>query len=150
MGAPKNFYNAVDLEKFGLNNLDKRLAPVPTVSDEGKVVEVVEGELSYVDIEDRLVPAPTAADEDKILGVVDGELAYIDDANYVPLFLTGTLTAGQTSLTIEDEGITLNAIVDIYTDVFGVDPTNVVVTNGSITITFDAQASDLNVKVVIL
>ena len=150
MGAPKNFYNAVDLEKFGLNDLDKRLVPVPTESDEGKVVEVVEGELTYVDIEDRLVPAPTAADEDKVLGVVDGELAYIDDANYVPLFLTGTLTAGQTSLTIEDEGITLNAIVDIYTDVFGVDPTNVVVANGSITITFDAQASDLSVKVVIL
>lgn len=150
MGAPKNFYNAVDLEKFGLNDIDKRLVPVPTESDEGKVVEVVEGELAYVDIEDRLVPAPTAADEDKVLGVVDGELAYIDDANWVPLFLTGTLTAGQTSLTIEDEGITLNAIVDIYTDVFGVDPTNVVVANGSITITFDAQASDLSVKVVIL
>lgn len=150
MGAPKNFYNAVDLEKFGLNDLEKRIAPVPTVSDEGKVIEVVEGDLAYVDIEDRLVPAPTAADEDKVLGVVDGELAYVDDANYVPLFLTGTLTAGQTSLTIEDEGITLNAIVDIYTDVFGVDPTNVVVTNGSITITFDAQASDLGVKVVIL
>ena len=121
MGAPKNFYNAVDLEKFGLNDIDKRLVPVPTESDEGKVV-----------------------------GVVDGELAYIDDANYVPLFLTGTLTAGQTSLTIEDEGITLDAIVDIYTDVFGVDPTNVVVVNGSITITFDAQASDLSVKAVIL
>ena len=150
MGAPKNFYNAVDLEKFGLNDIDKRLVPVPTESDEGKVVEVVEGELAYVDIEDRLVPAPTAADEDKVLGVVDGELAYIDDANYVPLFLTGTLTAGQTSLTIEDEGITLDAIVDIYTDVFGVDPTNVVVVNGSITITFDAQASDLSVKAVIL
>lgn len=150
MGAPKNFYNAVDLEKFGLNDIDKRLVPVPTESDEGNVVEVVEGELAYVDIEDRLVPAPTAADEDKLLGVVDGELAYIDDANYVPLFLTGTLTAGQTSLTIEDEGITLDAIVDIYTDVFGVDPTNVVVVNGSITITFDAQASDLSVKAVIL
>ena len=150
MGAPKNFYNAVDLEKFGLNNLDKRLAPVPTVSDEGKVVEVVEGELAYVDIDDRLVPAPTAADEGKIVGVVSGELAYVDDANYSPTILTGTLTAGQTSLTIEDEGITLSAIVDIYTDVFGVDPTNVVVANGSITITFDAQASDLSVKVVIL
>ena len=150
MGAPKNFYNAVDLEKFGLNDIEKRIVPVPTAADEGKVVEVVEGELAYVDIEDRLVPAPTAADEDKVLGVVDGELAYVDDANYVPLFLTGTLTAGQTSLTIEDEGITLSAIVDIYTDVFGVDPTNVAVANGSITITFDAQASDLSVKVVIL
>ena len=150
MGAPKNFYNAVDLEKFGLNNLDKRLVPAPTAADEGKVVEVVEGELAYVDIDDRLVPAPTAADEGKIVGVVSGELAYVDDANYSPIILTGTLTAGQTSLVITSEDITTSSIIDIYTDVFGVDPTNVTVANGSITITFDAQASDLSVKVVIV
>lgn len=150
MGAPKNFYNAVDLEKFGLINIEKRIAPVPAAADEGKVVEVVEGELAYVDIDDRLVPAPTVADNGKIVGVVNGELAYVDDANYSPTILTGTLTAGQTSLVILNEDITTNSIVDIYVSVFGIDPTNVVVAAGSITIIFDVQASDLSVKVVLV
>lgn len=46
MGAPKNFYNAVDLEKFGLNDIDKRLVPAPTAADNGKIAKVSNGEWS--------------------------------------------------------------------------------------------------------
>lgn len=63
--------------------------------------------------------------------------------------LTGTLTAGQTSLTISDTAITADSLIDIYTDKYGVNPTNVVSAAGSVTLTFEAQTSDLNVKVVI-
>lgn len=61
--------------------------------------------------------------------------------------LTDTLTSGSTTLTISDASITATSTIDIYTDVFGVQPTNAVVTSGQIVLTFLAQNSDLSVKV---
>lgn len=61
--------------------------------------------------------------------------------------ITGTLTAGQTSLILQNVAITESSTIDYYTDIFGVSPTNSVVTNGQIVLTFDAQSSDLGVKV---
>ena len=61
--------------------------------------------------------------------------------------ITDTLTAGQTSITLSDASITTASTIDIYTDVFGIQPTNAVVATGSITLTFLAQASDITVKV---
>ena len=61
--------------------------------------------------------------------------------------VSGTLTAGSTSLTLSDASITTTSTIDIYTDVFGIQPTNAVVATGSITLTFLAQASDITVKV---
>lgn len=59
----------------------------------------------------------------------------------------GTLPAGETSITLNSAAITTNSTIDYYTSVFGVNPTNVSVINGSVTLTFDSQASDLGVKV---
>lgn len=61
--------------------------------------------------------------------------------------LTDTLTVGSTSVTISDSAILTTSTIDIYTDTFGVNPTNVVVTTGSITLTFEVQQSDVVVKV---
>lgn len=58
-----------------------------------------------------------------------------------------TLQAGQTTVTITDSAITANSVYDIYTSVYGLNPTDVTVATGSITLTFDAQQSDLEVKV---
>jgi hypothetical protein len=58
-----------------------------------------------------------------------------------------TLTAGSTSITISDNTIFTTSTIDIYTDAFGVNPTNVVVSTGSIVLTFEAQQSDVGVKV---
>lgn len=62
-------------------------------------------------------------------------------------YLTGTLTAGETTLTISDSSITSDSIIDIYTNVYGVSPSEVSVASGSITLVFDAQETDLGVKV---
>lgn len=62
---------------------------------------------------------------------------------------TGTLTAGSTSITLSNANIHTSSILDFYTDTFGVDPTGVTVDEGSVTLTFEAQASDLGVKVII-
>lgn len=61
--------------------------------------------------------------------------------------VTGTLTAGSTSLVLSDSSITTSSTLDIYTTTFGVNPTDVVVASGSVTLTFDALGSDLGVKV---
>ena len=61
--------------------------------------------------------------------------------------LIGTLTAGNTSLVISDSSITTNSVIDYYTDTFGVEPTDITVAAGSVTMTFEAQQSDLGVKV---
>ena len=60
---------------------------------------------------------------------------------------TATLSSGSTSVTIADTSIKENGLIDIYTDVYGLNPTSVVVANGSVTLTFDAQESDVQVKV---
>ena len=64
--------------------------------------------------------------------------------------LTGTLTAGQTSVTISDESIVAGAVIDIFTDVYDVKPTNVAVTTGSITLTFVEQGADIYIKVKVM
>lgn len=58
-----------------------------------------------------------------------------------------TLTAGETSVTIEDERITENSILSIFTSVFNVVPTNVVAEVGKVTLTFYALEYDLEVGV---
>lgn len=64
-----------------------------------------------------------------------------------PTTITGTLTAGSTSLVLSNSAITTDSTIDIYTDKWGVNPTDVVVAAGKVTLTFEAQAAALNVKV---
>ena len=61
--------------------------------------------------------------------------------------LTGTLTAGEASITLTNSAITTDSKFDFYTSIYGVSPTNVAVAAGSITLTFDAQETNMNVEV---
>ena len=61
--------------------------------------------------------------------------------------LVRTLTAGTTSLTISDIGITSTTTPLIWTSNPLVAPTNMVVASGSITLTFEAQQSNVDVLV---
>lgn len=61
--------------------------------------------------------------------------------------VTGTLLAGATTLVLSDASITSTSTLDVFTDAYGVSPTNMVATTGSVTLTFEAQESDLGVKV---
>ena len=63
---------------------------------------------------------------------------------------TETLTAGDTTITITDSQIAIGSTIDIYTDVYGLEPTNVAVTAGQIVLTFDAQGVDIHVKVKVI
>jgi hypothetical protein len=61
--------------------------------------------------------------------------------------ITGTLEAGQTTLALQDAAITDDAMYDLYTDTYGVNPTAVSVESGVITLTFEVQSSDVGVKI---
>lgn len=63
--------------------------------------------------------------------------------------LTGTLLTGATSITFQDPSISTSSTIEIFTDTFGVNPVSVTVGSGTMTITFESQAADLGVKVVI-
>lgn len=52
-----------------------------------------------------------------------------------------TSTSANTVYTFTDARITANSVVDVYTNIFGVSPSNVVLANGSCTVTFPAQSS---------
>lgn len=62
--------------------------------------------------------------------------------------LTGTLTAGSTSITISDSSITASSLIDVYNDA-GVGWESITATTGSVTITFEAQSADMAVEVVV-
>lgn len=67
------------------------------------------------------------------------------------IVLSGTLTAGQTSITFTNATITASStLANLWISVFGVYPTNIVITDGSITLTFESQSSDIGVKVRII
>lgn len=66
-------------------------------------------------------------------------------ASYVEL--GGKLLAGDNTLTFNNECITVGSIFEFYTDTYGVNPTDVSVTDGTLVLTFDAQQNNLKVKV---
>lgn len=61
--------------------------------------------------------------------------------------IKSTLVAGNTEVTITDERITADSALTCYTSVWGVNPTKVEVSDGSVTLTFYAQSADLEVGV---
>ena len=122
------------------------------VSSEGVAYKDSTVAITLDNIENDLV----ASDNTKFRFATDGEgnYGYLDSSNvFIPFNknkeLLGVLRAGETSLVLTDNSITTNSSIDIYTDVYAVNPTNVTVENGSITIEFKAQTTDVGIKVVI-
>ena len=90
---------------------------------------------SYNDLTDT----PTIPENLSDLNNDEGFIGFTD--------LTGTLTTGNTTLTISDAAIKTTSTIDIYCSEYGIQPTNASVSTGSITLTFLAQPSDITVKV---
>lgn len=64
--------------------------------------------------------------------------------------VTGTLSAGSTTVTLSSNAITSTSLLAPYTDTYGINPTNMVATTGSVTLTFEAQQTSVGVAVVVL
>ena len=65
-----------------------------------------------------------------------------------PTVVTGTLTAGQTSVTLSDASIVATSYIDIFT-ADGTPYTGVAQSVGSVAVTFEAQVADLAVSAVV-
>ncbi len=87
------------------------------------------------------------------MDIPTGDIYYYDGSDFTKVKdglpyveVSGTLTAGQTSVTLSDVAITASSTIDIYTD-GDVDYVSATPGTGSITITFEEQQTDLGVKV---
>lgn len=83
----------------------------------------------------------------KKLGIDEiGRIATIVDSikDKQPIKIPFTLTAGDTTVTIETEALTETSFIDVGTEIFGINPTNMEIDDGDIVLTFEAQASDLD------
>ncbi len=93
-------------------------------------------------INDSSTSASTVWSSDK----TNTELATKEDA---PTILTSTLSIGSTSLTFSNAAITTTAMYDVYADKYGLTPTDITITTGQAVLTFEAQSSNVSVKLVI-
>lgn len=112
-----------------------------TVAEDGTLSAPGGGTSDYDDLTDKPQINGVTLSGNKSLADLGIEKAAVE--------VTGTLTAGQTGITLSNVAITTSSTIDIYTDTYGVNPTGVTVANGSITLTFAAQASNLGVKAVV-
>lgn len=64
--------------------------------------------------------------------------------------LTETLAAGATTLNFTNDAITDDSLIDVFTSVYGVSPTEIVYNDGTLTMTFDEQNEDIIVKVMVM
>lgn len=92
-----------------------------------------------------------------ITGVDEGAAFNINGSSYTIWYLveenfnelkdiTGTLTAGSTSITLSDNSITTSSTIEVFNDL-DIPYNSKTLSTGSITLTFDAQQSDMVVKV---
>lgn len=88
---------------------------------------------------------------DDVQAAID-ELKDDIDAIVVPAssfeIVRGTLTAGQTSVALTaSKAVAATALIDVFADVYGLNPSAVSVAGAVVTLTFAAQASDVAVAV---
>ena len=151
----KKIFGAINEVKNNIDNLPKPIVLKGTLGTGGTISTLpMDGS---ADIGDMYIVSTAGTYDSHACDV--GDMFYCitktDSANtwaYVPsgddyIEISGTLTAGSTSLTLSDASITASSTFDIYTDTFGIQPVNAVVATGSITLTFLAQASNISVKV---
>ena len=93
--------------------------------------------------------------EDNLVAALEDTYNYLNGR--IGKELTATLTAGATTLTFTDSAITTNSTIYIESSVYGLSPNSILMYdpntylegNGGLRITFDAQSSDVEIKVVI-
>lgn len=123
-----DYFTEEDIASLNIPSVDQTYNPDSKNAQSGKAVAEA---------------VATKADKTEVNQIKD------DLANKEPLHkvLSATLVTGETSLTFTDAAITDNAMIYIYTNVWGVQPSAVEQSGNTLTLTFDAQSEDLGVKV---
>ena len=136
---------ALDL-KFNTADIDSALSSSSENPVQNKVINTaLAGKVNTSDIDSSMSASSENPVQNKVIK------AYVDSATggVVDTVVSGTLTAGQTSLALTNAGFTSTAVIDIFTDIQGVNPTDASLASTTLTLTFDEQATDLHVKVYI-
>lgn len=66
-----------------------------------------------------------------------------------PKTLTATLSASSTTISFTDAKISSDKMIDVYTNMPGLNYTGISVSGTTLTLTFDAQSTDVLVKILI-
>lgn len=108
----------------------------------------------------QLPSASTLDGTEVVAGVQDGATKKITTQAIADLasggggsgftIVTGTLTAGSTSLVLQDASITTSSLILYGSEVMGVYPTNMVASTGSLTLTFEAQQASIGIAVIVI
>lgn len=69
--------------------------------------------------------------------------------NAVGTTVSGVLTSGETSITLESPVIKSDSLIDIYTNVFGLTPNSVSSGDGYVNLNFTAQSDDVTIKLIV-
>lgn len=94
----------------------------------------------------------------------DGTVSFVDETVYTQVgdsfgagdvnnmtsrlnIIRATLSAGNTQVVVSNGLITTDSILSFYTSVYGLNPSEVLVEDGSVTLKFDAQETDIEVGV---
>lgn len=142
--------SAVKVSGAGLETGDFVInSNVPCIVKGGVLTVLAGGGLSNVTAQDvtydNTVSGLTATDVQDAIDEVVGELSNID--TNVSTYVSGTITAGNTTITLTDLSILTTSFIDIYFNDKLLAPTAVTVSAGSITIDIDAQATNTDVAV---
>ena len=105
---------------------------------ETKVADNIKRRIESMNLQEYVFRVVVAEEEILVMNK-DGSQAYVE--------VDGILLAGTTTITLTNNAITTDSKFDFYTSIYGVSPTNVAVAAGSITLTFDAQETNMNVEV---
>ena len=137
---------ALDTTAQTVTGAINELKSVDTSLD-GRVSALEQGGGGGITVDSAMSDTSENAVQNKVIkAYVDGKATYVmgETAN-------GTITAGNTSLTLNFTEVTIGATshINVYTLPYGVVPTNVTYTEDSVTVTIPVQNSDTGISVVV-
>lgn len=142
-----NLANEITARQNGDSALDTRLTTAENniASAQGNI-STITGRVGALETKVGSGTLDTTAQD--LIGAVNEIVSELPSGSDVEV-VRGTLTAGQTSvvLTATEQTIGATTLIDVYTDTFGVNPTAVTINGNAVTLTFDAQATDVAVAV---
>ena len=143
-------YGVGDSSKYGHLKVTDTYKTAPAAGTTGLSLSAKAGNLMYEELKSGVGIELTQAQYDALPASEknNGDY-YITDGSLYPdtKVLTQTLVTGNTTVTFTDAMLTSTALVDVYTDRFGVDPVNMTSSTGSLTIEFPEQEYNVVVKI---
>lgn len=110
----------------------------------GGSTEILAANVSYDNTTSGLVATSVQAAIDE----VQAEVAAIIVPSSTFEIVRGTLVAGQTTVALQaSKNVSSTALIDVYAETYGVNPSAIAVATDTITLTFEAQAANMAVAV---